>query len=128
MNPSELEFLAEKEMVEIVPKFTLDSIYLMEGNLGPFRAGLPSRVPLWVALDFRKRERCTLVSPHWMNILTLEALKKEEWDSPHRFTQMPNEHYQGMAQVIFRSCSQDIPDADKVQILIKVRNNERKLI
>lgn len=119
MNPSELEFLAEKEIVEIIPKFTLDVIYLMEGNLGPFRAGLPARVPLWVALDFRRRERCTLVPPPWMNIQSLESLKKEERET-ETFVKMPSEHYMAMTTLIFRSCSQDIPDADKIQILIKV--------
>ncbi|XP_035709665.1 DNA replication complex GINS protein PSF2 isoform X1 [Folsomia candida] len=118
MNPSELEFLAEKEIVEIVPKFTLDTICLMEGNLGPFRAGLPVRVPLWVALDFRRRERCTLVPPDWMNIQALEAIKKEE-KTNELFTKMPNEHYMAVTVVICRSCSQDIPDSDRVQVLVK---------
>jgi len=118
MNPPELEFLAEKELVEIVPKFTLDAMFLMDGKLGPFSAGLPARVPLWVALDLRRRERCTLVAPHWMNTHTLEMLKKEERENAF-FTKMPNEHYMAMATVIFRSCSQDVPDADKVKNLIK---------
>lgn len=119
MNPSELEFLAEKEFVEIVPKFNLDSIFLLEGQLGPFRAGLPVRVPLWVGMDFRRRERCTFVAPHWMNVGTLEQIKKEEREQ-EEFTKMPNEHYMAMTTVIFRCCSQDIPDADKIKILIKV--------
>jgi GINS complex subunit 2 len=119
MNPAELEFLAEKEMVEIVPKFSLDAIYLLEGNLGPFRAGLPAKVPLWVGIDLRRKERCTIVAPHWMNVQTLEMLKKEERES-EKFVKMPNEHYMAMTTVIFRNCSQDIPDADKVKVLIKV--------
>lgn len=29
MDPSEVEFLAEKEMVKIIPNFSLDKIYLI---------------------------------------------------------------------------------------------------
>lgn len=29
MDPSEVEFLAEKEMVKIIPNFSLDKVYLI---------------------------------------------------------------------------------------------------
>jgi len=114
-----LEFMAEKELVEIVPKFSLDMLCLLEGTLGPFRAGLPIRVPLWVAMDFRRRERCTLVPPHWMNTVTLEQLKNDEKNEPKRFIKMPTDNYMAVSNIIFRACAQDIPEADKVQILVK---------
>lgn len=42
MEPCELEFIGENEMIGIIPNFTLDSaIHLISGSIGPFRAGLP---------------------------------------------------------------------------------------
>lgn len=32
MDPSEVEFLAEKEMVKIIPNFSLDKVYLIGVN------------------------------------------------------------------------------------------------
>lgn len=41
MEPCELEFIGENEMIGIIPNFTLDAIHLISGSFGPFRAGLP---------------------------------------------------------------------------------------
>lgn len=41
MEPCELEFIGENESIGIIPNFTLDTIHLISGSIGPFRAGLP---------------------------------------------------------------------------------------
>lgn len=42
MEPSQLEFLGENQMIGIIPNFTLDNpVHLICGSIGPFRAGLP---------------------------------------------------------------------------------------
>ncbi|KAL4688660.1 hypothetical protein H8959_004912 [Pygathrix nigripes] len=46
MDAAEVEFLAEKELVTIIPNFSLDKICLIGGDLGPFNPGLPVEVPL----------------------------------------------------------------------------------
>ena len=37
MDPSEIEFLAESSIVEIVPNFNEGVLFLLEGEYGPFR-------------------------------------------------------------------------------------------
>lgn len=44
MDPAEIEFLAENESVRIVPNFSEGQLYLLTGDVGPFRAGLPIEV------------------------------------------------------------------------------------
>lgn len=39
MNPSDGEFLAEKELIEIIPNYSHDKLYLIAGDVGPFTAG-----------------------------------------------------------------------------------------
>lgn len=42
MDPSQLEFIGENEMIGIIPNFSIDSpVHLISGSIGPFRAGLP---------------------------------------------------------------------------------------
>lgn len=41
MDPCELEFIGENELIGIIPNFTLDTIHLISGSIGPFRAGMP---------------------------------------------------------------------------------------
>ena len=36
MDPAEVEFLAEKELISVVPNFTQDKIYLIGVSLQPF--------------------------------------------------------------------------------------------
>ena len=53
MDPSEVEYLAEKELVQIVPNFSQDRLYLIGGEFGPFIPSMPTAVPLWLAVDLK---------------------------------------------------------------------------
>ena len=91
MDPAEVEFLAEKESVEIVPNFAHPVMHLIQGrqlfilflfyffilspgDVGPFKPGLVVKVPLWLAVNLRQRQRCRLVTPVWMNVERLEEV------------------------------------------------------
>lgn len=85
MDPSEVEFIAEKELVSIVPNFNNNIVHLISGDVGPFRAGLPVNVPVWMALNLRQRQKCRILAPDWLDVEKLDALKEEEkanrWES-----------------------------------------------
>ena len=78
MEPSEIEFLAEKDKVEVVPNFTANTLYLLEGDVGPFNAGLSLEVPIWLATDLRQRQKCRILQPDWMDPEVLEEVKEKE--------------------------------------------------
>ncbi|KAK7498100.1 hypothetical protein BaRGS_00010688 [Batillaria attramentaria] len=118
MDPSEVEFLAEKESISIVPNFTLDQIYLISGDLGPFSPGLPTTVPLWMACSLKQRQKCRIVPPDWMDVEKLSEKKQEELESKF-FTQMPSNHYLEVSQLLLQCATDDIPKADEVKTLIK---------
>ena len=81
MDPTEVEFLAENKNVSIVPNFNFDRIYLISGDVGPFRAGLPVQVPIWMATNLRQRQKCRIIAPDWMDTEKLEQVKEEESQS-----------------------------------------------
>lgn len=78
MEPSKIEFLGEKQLVNIVPNFNLDMIYLISGTVGPFRAGLPVKVPIWLAVCLKQKQKCRIVSQDWMDIESLNERKEME--------------------------------------------------
>lgn len=78
MDPEEVEFLGEKQLVSIVPSFTSDPLHLISGDFGPFRAGLPIKVPLWVAVNLKQQKRCRIQPPEWMEVEKLESIKNDE--------------------------------------------------
>ncbi|XP_056638569.1 DNA replication complex GINS protein PSF2 [Diorhabda sublineata] len=118
MNPEEIEFLAEKESISIIPTFNNDVIHLITGDVGPFRASLPTNVPLWMAITLKQQQRCKIQPPDWMNVEKLESIKEEEKQSIN-FTKMPSDHYMVEAKVLLDYASDDIPKADEVRTVIK---------
>lgn len=118
MDPSEVEFVAEKESIQIVPNFSQDTIYLIGGDIGPFNPGLPVDVPLWLAVNLKHRQKCHIMPPEWMDVEKLETKKQEEVDSKF-FTEMPNKHYMEVAQLLLKCAPDDIPHADQIRTLIK---------
>ncbi|XP_067136392.1 DNA replication complex GINS protein PSF2 [Centruroides vittatus] len=118
MDPSVIEFTAEKEYVTIVPNFSHGKIYLISGDIGPFTPSIPVKVPLWIALNLKQRLKCRLIPPEWMDIEKLENKKQEEIESRY-FTPMPSKHFREIAQLLLDVASNDIPNADEIQTLVK---------
>lgn len=118
MDPAEVEFLAEKQLVSIVPNFNFDRIYLISGEIGPFRAGLPVNVPIWMALNLKQRQKCRIIPPDWMNVEKLQEVKEEESQS-RLFTKMPSEHYMVVGHMLLGSATDDIPRTDEIRTILK---------
>ncbi|XP_041078205.1 DNA replication complex GINS protein PSF2 [Polyodon spathula] len=118
MDPSEVEFLAEKEMVTIVPNFSLDKIYLIGGDLGPFNPGLPVAVPVWLAINLKQRQKCRIIPPEWMDVEKLEEIREQE-RKEEAFTPIPNPYYMELTKLLLNHASDNIPKADEIRTLVK---------
>ncbi|KAJ8944042.1 hypothetical protein NQ318_016240 [Aromia moschata] len=118
MNPDEVEFLGEKQFITIIPTFNSNTIHLITGDVGPFRASLPIRVPLWMAINLKQQQKCKIQQPDWMEIEALETIKENEKLS-RTFTKMPSEHYMIEAKLLLGFASDDIPRADEIRTIIK---------
>ncbi|XP_008068652.1 DNA replication complex GINS protein PSF2 [Carlito syrichta] len=118
MDAAEVEFLAEKELVTIIPNFSLDKIYLIGGDLGPFSPGLPVEVPLWLAVNLKQRQRCRLLPPAWMDVEKLEMVRDRERQE-ETFTPMPSPYYTELTKLLLNHASDNIPKADEIRTLVK---------
>lgn len=118
MDPAEVEFIAEKELITVVPNFNLDKIYLIGGDIGPFSASLPIEIPLWMAINLKQRQKVRIRPPEWMDVEKLQEKKQEEMDSRF-FTEMPSKHYMEVTQLLLKYATDDIPHADETRTLIK---------
>mmetsp|Transcript_364 Transcript_364/g.618 ORF Transcript_364/g.618 Transcript_364/m.618 type:complete len:244 (-) Transcript_364:108-839(-) len=77
------EHLAQHEMVDIIPNFSMDSILLIGGSFGPFHPLRGTTVPLWFALVLSKSKVCDLKVPEWMRIENLQAALQYEKENPN---------------------------------------------
>ncbi|KAM3961304.1 DNA replication complex GINS protein PSF2-like protein [Aphomia sociella] len=118
MDPYEIEFIGENRIISIIPNFSYDKIYLICGEFGPFRAGLPLNVPLWLAIMLKQKQKCRVVPPEWMEVDKLENIKEEEKRSRF-FTKMPNPHYMVEAKLILGAAGDDIPNSSEIKTIIK---------
>lgn len=40
----------------------------LQGDIGPFTAGLPIEVPLWMAINLKQRQKARIRPPEWMDV------------------------------------------------------------
>lgn len=83
MEPAEVEYVGEKVLVSIIPTFNSDTIHLITGDFGPFRASFPATVPLWVAVNLKHQHKCRIQAPDWMDVEKLESIKTDEQTSKY---------------------------------------------
>ncbi|XP_034052758.1 DNA replication complex GINS protein PSF2 isoform X4 [Gymnodraco acuticeps] len=92
MDASEVEFLAEKETVKIIPNFSLDKIYLIG--------------------------KCRIVPPAWMDVDKLEEMRDLE-RKEDTFTPVPSPYYMELTKLLLNFASDNIPKADEIRTLVK---------
>lgn len=116
--PTESEYLATSEVeINIVPLMRMDRVRLLDGIYGPLRPPTQARVPLWLALNLKKRKRCSIVCPDW---LLIEQLKKslQLETMQDEFAPLPL-HYLTISKVLLESAPEDIPESDDVRAYLK---------
>eukprot|EP01138_Halocafeteria_seosinensis_P000015 gb/GECG01000015.1/.p1 GENE.gb/GECG01000015.1/~~gb/GECG01000015.1/.p1 ORF type:complete len:211 (+),score=37.05 gb/GECG01000015.1/:1-633(+) len=113
----ELEFLAEEELVTIVPRFQLSELRFVSGTFGGFEAGIPVQVPLWLALKLKDDQMCHLECPSWMELEKLKEVWEQE-RSEARLSALPH-HYLGIASLILSRAPEDVSDVDQVAKCIR---------
>ena len=57
-TPQENEFFSEDELIEIQPNFRGDKLEFISGTFGPFKPAMPIKVPLWLAVYLKQRQKC----------------------------------------------------------------------
>ncbi|CAO1376658.1 unnamed protein product [Diamesa serratosioi] len=118
MDPDELEFIGENKSIGVIPNFNFEPIHLISGSIGPFRAGLPLHIPLWLAIHMKKQQKCRIVPPSWIDRDILEDTKEFE-KRTHNFTKMPCDHYMVIAKLLFSHAAEDVPYLEEIKTLIK---------
>ena len=106
-------FLAGDEMVRIIPSFDLsrqEEFLTLSQKLGPWTAGIPTTVPLWLAILLRKRCLCRIELPSWMSIDSLTSVLTEERNPQSSFsTTLPLRYMELSHSILSSSLEQEQP-------------------
>ncbi|BDD56082.1 DNA replication protein psf2 [Monascus purpureus] len=83
ITPSEIAFLAEMEMVTIMPRQRLEGLELLGGPINPLLPPRRASIPLWLAVLLKRQRRANILPPPWLHpdslslILDLETRHQE---------------------------------------------------
>ncbi|KAL2132645.1 hypothetical protein VTI74DRAFT_3550 [Chaetomium olivicolor] len=90
LTHAEVAFLAEMELVTVVPRQRLESIDLLGGKTPPLRPPHRADLPLWLALLLKKQRRANIVPPAWLHPSSLaDIIHRETKDHPTAFSDPP---------------------------------------
>ncbi|KAK4671905.1 DNA replication protein psf2 [Podospora pseudoanserina] len=88
LTHSEVAFVAEMELVTVVPRQRLESIDLLSGKTPPLRPPHRADLPLWLALLLKKQRRANIVPPPWLYPASLaDIVHRETKVHPHAFSE-----------------------------------------
>lgn len=63
----------------VIPSFKHVAFHFILGDFGPFRPQVPAKMPLWLAIRFKKRQQLRIQAPDWLTADSLtEALEYEK--------------------------------------------------
>lgn len=92
------DFQAEDETIEIVPTFKDPEVLnLINGDFGPFVPGIPTRVPIWMAMVLFNQQKCKIILPPWISYL--DSLTEQQNNS-NTLIKMPSDHWREIIKIL----------------------------
>ena len=123
ISAAEMEFIAEDVLITITSNVDHPVFHFISGDYGPLVAGLPSELPLWLAITLRRKGKCTIQIPDWMSVESLERYVSHERTEAN-FEDLPF-HYIEISQLLLIHAKEDILMRDKVSALLQDLENIR---
>ena len=116
---AEMEFLAEEELVTVVPNMSFrDPLLCMGGTYGPFVPMRQCQVPLWLALLLKEKKKCSIRPPEWMQKGNLQEVLRAEQQEESKFEPMPL-HYVEIGKLLLQHAPEDVNEFTEVQSLLE---------
>eukprot|EP00033_Pygsuia_biforma_P002970 GCRY01003271.1.p1 GENE.GCRY01003271.1~~GCRY01003271.1.p1 ORF type:complete len:229 (+),score=8.25 GCRY01003271.1:122-808(+) len=114
----EIQFLGEESLLRIIPKFNLPSLQLISCELGPFKAGRPIQVPMWIAFQLKKQGRCSIIPPNWLSVDYLETVLEADKNNKGLFQNLPF-HYIEISHLFLSYAQDDLNNHTRIFALIE---------
>ncbi|KAJ1922512.1 DNA replication protein psf2 [Tieghemiomyces parasiticus] len=114
----ELEFIAGDTLVTVMPTHRMDTLHFISGSYGPFRPPNRIEIPLWLARLLKKKRRCHIQPPSWLECGYLERKYEEEQRQPDRFSALPFQ-YMEIAHTLLECAEDDVPQSHTIQRLLQ---------
>lgn len=119
-----LEFMAEDELITIIPNFKSKTFHFISGDYGPLDPSIPVDVPLWLAVYLKQNQRCQIQCPEWLEAENIAHLLEKERNEPG-FVPLAY-HYVEIGSLLLDAAPDDIKESQKVMTLLMDLQNVRQ--
>ncbi|ODV80936.1 DNA replication complex GINS protein PSF2 [Suhomyces tanzawaensis NRRL Y-17324] len=109
LTPSEINFMAENELITILPRYSMNKIELIGTKVPALRAMRREEIPLWIAVVLKSQDKCSIVPPSWLNLTYLKEKYDEEIRKPLRFSDLPP-NWLEVSKILLAKASDDLAD------------------
>ncbi|EGZ19885.1 hypothetical protein PHYSODRAFT_328060 [Phytophthora sojae] len=128
LSASETEFLAEQELIAILPHFHLRDnngmLNFISGDFGPFQPGITTHVPLWLAIMLKQLNKCRILAPSWLSVdYLMSRLEREK--ASDAFEELPF-HYLEVASLLLKNAPEDLDQGEHLRSLLEDLQNVRQ--
>jgi len=124
LTASQIEFLAEDELITVIPNFKMPALHFIRGAIGPFHPSVPVSIPLWLAVVLKKRRMCKIQIPHWMDADYLRSKYDDESKDERLVEEIPF-HYMEIATLLLSVAPDDVTNVVQVRALLEDIWNRR---
>ncbi|KGQ91766.1 DNA replication complex GINS protein PSF2 [Candida albicans L26] len=119
LMPSEITFLAENELITILPRYSIKKIDLIGTSIPNLRAMRRELVPLWVALILKSQDKCSIVPPKWLTVAYLKERYEDEIRKPLQFSDLPW-NWLELSKILLEKAPDDLSDpVDQLRSVIQ---------
>jgi len=117
MNPSELDYISENYLIEIIPNFHAEKISLVSGEYGPFKPNKIIKVPLWLAVKYRNNSQCKIIIPTIYGNSYLNGVYESEKENKTSLFDLPQNFFE-ISNILFNNAEEDFDDIKKTRCFV----------
>lgn len=109
-SAKEAAFLAEQELISILPRYSMNGVQLIGRSLKKLKALQKVDVQLWLAVLLKKQNKCNIVIPEWLSLPYLKNKYQEEQRVKDRVCYLPW-HWIPISKILLDVCPDDFIDS-----------------
>ncbi len=117
INPSELDYISENYLIEIIPNFHSGKIYLVSGEYGPFKPNKIIKIPLWLAVKYRNNNQCKIIIPSTYENSYLNGVLESEKENKTSLFDLPPNFFE-ISNILFNNAEDDFEDIKKTRCFV----------
>ena len=117
INASEIDYIAENYLIEIIPNFHAEKICLVSGEYGPFKPNKIIKIPLWLATKYRNNNQCKILIPSIYENSYLNGVLESEKENKTSLFDLPPNFFE-ISNILFNNAEDDFDDIKKTRCFV----------